>query len=181
MATLTISGGKALEAKLRELSEKVTKAATLRVGFLEGAKYPDGTPVAMVAAIQEYGAPGAGIPPRPFFRSMIAAKKDRWGDALGMAMVDHDYDVVRAMAVMGQGISGQLQESIINLDEPALSPITLMLRKMFPVMSTYEKTGKDVGVAAARVAAGKSAGDVSTKPLVWTGNLLDSVNYEVEE
>ena len=181
MATLTISGGAKLEATLREMAKKVAKKATLKVGFLEGATYPDGTPVAMVAAIQEYGAPSAGIPPRPFFRTMIAEKKGAWGDALGLCLLESDYNPARAMAMMGQGISGQLQESIINLDEPALSPITLMLRKMFPVGKTYEKTGKDVGKAAALVAAGKTAGDVSTKPLVWTGNLLDSVNYEVSE
>ena len=181
MATLTISGGKKLEATLRELAKKVTKKATLRVGFLEGATYPDGTPVAMVAAIQEYGAPSAGIPPRPFFRTMVSEKKGAWGDALGKIMLSTDFDSVKALDLMGEGIQGQLQESITQLDEPALSQVTLMLRQMFPVMSTYEKTGKDVGIAAARVAAGERATDVSTKPLVWTGHLLQSVSHEVDE
>ena len=74
----TISGGQKLDAALREMASKVAVPATLRVGFLENAKYPDGTPVAMVAAIQDYGAPGAGIPPRPFFRNMIADKQREW-------------------------------------------------------------------------------------------------------
>jgi hypothetical protein len=55
MATQTFSGGAALEAKLREIAEKVGKANTVNVGFLEGATYPDGTPVAQIAAINEYG------------------------------------------------------------------------------------------------------------------------------
>ena len=49
------SGGAALEAKLREIAEKVGAPKTVRVGFLEGATYPDGTPVALVAATNEYG------------------------------------------------------------------------------------------------------------------------------
>lgn len=49
------SGGAALEAKLREIAEKVGAPKTVRVGFLEDATYPDGTPVALVAATNEYG------------------------------------------------------------------------------------------------------------------------------
>lgn len=55
MVTKAFSGGAALEAKLREIAEKVGKAHTVHVGFLEGATYPDGTPVAQIAAINEYG------------------------------------------------------------------------------------------------------------------------------
>lgn len=55
MAAITFSGGEALEAKLREIAEKVGKAKTVNVGFLEGATYPDGTPVALIAAVNEYG------------------------------------------------------------------------------------------------------------------------------
>ena len=181
MTTITISGGAKLEARLKELSKKVAKKATLRVGFLEGATYPDGTPVATVAAIQEYGAPKVGIPPRPFFRSMVAAKKGAWGDALARSLVAADYDATQALDLVGEGIQGQLQESITNLDEPALSPVTLMLREMFPMMSDGVQSYKDVAEARARVAAGESADGVSTKPLVWTGHLLNSVSHEVEE
>ena len=81
----TMQGGKDLEAKLRALAQKVASPATLRVGFLEGATYPDGKPVAMIAAIQDFGAPRAGIPPRPFFRNMIAAKKGEWPGAIARA------------------------------------------------------------------------------------------------
>lgn len=45
----TFSGGAALEAKLSELAEKLGDGKTLRVGFLEGATYPDGQSVPMVA------------------------------------------------------------------------------------------------------------------------------------
>jgi hypothetical protein len=51
----TFSGGAALEAKLKEIAAKVGKPNTVRVGFLEDATYPDGTPVALIAATNEYG------------------------------------------------------------------------------------------------------------------------------
>lgn len=48
-------GGEKLEAKLREIAEKAGQANTVRVGFLENATYPNGLPVAQVAATNEYG------------------------------------------------------------------------------------------------------------------------------
>src|SRR5262245_47719483 len=50
-----LRGGDKLEAALREISRKVGKPGTLRVGFLSDATYPDGTPVALVAAANEFG------------------------------------------------------------------------------------------------------------------------------
>ena len=179
MTARVISGGSKLAATLKKLSDKVEKAASLRVGFLEGSRYPDGTSVPMVAAIQEYGAPRAGIPARPFFRPMVAAKKGAWGKAIGLNLVAADYDSAIALDRVGMGIEGQLRDSIRELDEPALSNVTLMLRAMFPVSSTHQKTYADIAEARRLVAAGESWGDVSTKPLVWTGDLLRSVAHEV--
>jgi hypothetical protein len=174
----TLKGGDKLEAALREISRKVSKPGKLRVGFLEGATYPTGTSVAMVAAIQEFGAPKANIPPRPYFRNMIAEKSDEWAPAIGHLLPQNDYDVPKVLALAGEGIKGQLQQSIVDTTEPPLSPVTLMLRKMFG-NHPEEITGKAVGEAAARVAAGEDYGGVSTKPLDWTGHLKNSVGFEV--
>lgn len=125
MASKAFTGGAALEARLAEIAQRIGKSGTLRVGFLEDASYPNGTPVATVAAIQEFGAPGAHIPPRPFFRTMIAAKKDEWGPALGALVKQHDYDGNAALTQMGQGIEGQLQQSIRDTNDPPLAPATV--------------------------------------------------------
>jgi hypothetical protein len=119
------TGGEAVEEKLREIAAKIGKAGTLRVGFLAGSTYPDGTPVAMVAAIQEYGAPAAGIPPRPFFRNMIREKSPNWGESLGAVAVERDYDMVTTLAYMGQGIHGQLQAAIREFDSVPLAASTV--------------------------------------------------------
>jgi hypothetical protein len=172
-----VVGGAKLEAYLKGMAKKLAKPGTLRVGFLEGSTYPNGTQVAMVAAIQEYGAPRARIPPRPFFRNMIAAKQAEWPGAIAGLLKDHD--PAAALSIAGEAIAGQLRESILRTNAPPLSPVTLMLRKMRIENPGIVITGRTVGIAAARVAAGESTAGVPTKPLVWTSHLINSVDYEV--
>lgn len=176
----SISGGAKLEAALRKISEGVSKAGKVRVGFLENATYPDGTSVPMVAAIQEFGAPKARIPPRPFFRNMIAAKGPEWPEAVGGLLKANDFDADKTLKQMGEGIKGQLQQSLIDTNSPPLSPITIMLRGMKSHDQSLVVTGKTVGEAAARVKAGLTNYGASTKVLDETGHLINSVDYEVK-
>jgi hypothetical protein len=120
-----VRGGESARAFLQSIADKVKRPATLRVGFLEGATYPNGTPVAMIAAVQEFGAPSRGIPPRPFFRRMIAAKEGEWGPAIAALMIEHGYDMPKVMDLAGQGIEGQLRESISSLTDPPLAESTI--------------------------------------------------------
>lgn len=133
----TISGGAALEERLAEIASKLSRGATLKVGFLEGATYPDGTSVAMVAAIQNFGAPSRNIPPRPFFSNMVQDKSPEWPEAVAKLLVDTDYDVERTLALAGEAIKGQLQQSIRDTNSPPLSPRTVQ-RKGFekPLIDT---------------------------------------------
>lgn len=121
----TISGGQKLAAKLRELAQHVTKPASLRVGWLEGATGSDGMLLALRAALTEYGVPSRGQPPRPAFRNMIAAKSPRWGDAVAQALKNKDWDATAAMAQVGELISGQLRESVAGITGPPLAPSTI--------------------------------------------------------
>jgi len=180
MATSSFSGGAKLAAKLDEIAKKLGEKRTLRVGFLEGATYPDenGTTVAQVAFWLNYGTSTA--PPRPFFTDMIAAKSPKWGDALERLLVRTDYDIDAALQMMGEGISDQLRQSIIELDAPPLSEITLMLRKMRIDDPHLVVTGATVGEAARRVAAGEPTAPASTKVGVYTGHMLNSIAYEVD-
>jgi len=175
------TGGAKLDAILRDLARKVERPGTLSVGFLEGATYPDGTSVPMVAALQEYGAPAAGIPPRPYFRGMIASRSGTWGATLAALLKGNGYDGHAALNLMGEEIAADLRDSIIAVTAPPLSPVTLMLRQMRAKSPGLRVTGKVVGEAAARVAAGQTASGVSTKPLIQTGQMLNSVEYRVDE
>lgn len=125
MATIEFSGGSKLEAVLKEIAANAGKAKELSVGFMSGATYPDGTPVAMVAAIQNYGAPEANIPARPFFSNMVKDKSPKWGESLGNVLQENNYDADLALKAMGQGIEGQLQESIRQTESPALALSTI--------------------------------------------------------
>lgn len=180
-----MSGGGKLMSRLRTIANKVKNASVgtpeVRVGWLADAKYPNGTQVALVAAIQEFGAPSVGIPPRPFFRPMIAKHRDEWGPGLGGIMVANDFDARKSLAAIGQVIEGQLRQAIVDVNAPALSPTTLMLRKMLKANPALRDTMSYATVieARARVAAGRSYAGVSTKPLIDTAHMLNTIDSEV--
>jgi hypothetical protein len=188
MASVTISGGGRLRARLDEIARSLGTAKKVDVGYMAGAKmigdaYPDHPPVAMVAAIQNFGAPGASIPPRPFFTNMVRDNKGDWPESLAEALAVQDYDASRALDTMGQMIGEQLQDSVRETYTPALSPVTVMLRGMRSVGGpNFRVTGATVGEAAQRVADGKTNYGASTKPLIDTpaANLLNAVTHTVE-
>jgi len=133
-----IRGGAQFERAMQLLAEMVgDNPAILRVGFLENATYPNGTPVAMIAAIHNYGAPRAGIPARPFFTNMIAKKSPEWPSAIAGLLAANDYDVELVLDITGQAIAGQLRQEIIDTNAPPLAPSTIR-RKGFakPLIET---------------------------------------------
>lgn len=65
---IRIDGGKELERRL-EVARQATGVSGVKIGFFESARYSDGTPVAAVAAWNEWGTSTA--PERPFFRASI--------------------------------------------------------------------------------------------------------------
>ena len=130
------------------------------------------TSVAMVAAIQEFGAPRVGIPPRPFFRNMVRDKQGEWPGAIEQALKVTDYDAKKALEMVGEGVAGQLRQSIVDLMEPELSPVTLMVRQI--VGPNGRATFADVKEARRRVAAGEteSWAQAKTRQLARARELL---------
>ncbi len=145
----TIRGGDKLQSALARLTINIKRPGTLRVGFLEGATYPSGQrpalrarykkrrakgaikgvagglPVAMIAAIQEFGALRAGIPPRPFMRNTIAAKSSEWPKAIANLLKQTNYDGRKTLELTGMTIAGQVRQSIIDTNSPPLKPATV--------------------------------------------------------
>lgn len=132
-----IKGGEKMARALADIGRKLGSKSSLAVGFMEGATEADGTSIPMVAAIQNFGAPSRGIPPRPFFSNMVAAKQGEWAPALGRLLEANDFDAVRSLEVLGEGIAGQLKQSILDTNEPPLAPATIR-RKGFvkPLVDT---------------------------------------------
>lgn len=190
-----VSGGDRLANALAQVSIGLRRGAELKVGFFEGAVYPDGTPVALVAAVQEFGASNARlgkIPPRPYFRPMVAAKSGEWPAKIGALLRGNGYDANATMQAMGLAIQGDLKQSIADVQSPPLSQVTLTLRETYALDGSLRSGKKGwparlgaraVITAIRRVKAGLTSKLTGTaaKPLVWTGNLLHSVDYEVEE
>jgi hypothetical protein len=133
-----VTGGDQWEKRLQEIAAALGNKSSVRVGFLENATYPDGTPVALVALIQDSGAPNAGIPPRPFFRNMIASKSPEWPQAIFDLLKSTNYDTQQTLMLVGDAIKGQLQQSIRDTNAPPLKPATIK-RKGFekPLIEHY--------------------------------------------
>lgn len=149
-----------MAGKIIDFLEQVGKSLEskqVKVGFVDGATYPDGTSVAMVAAINEYGNPSNNQPPRPFFRNAISEKSGDWVETVAKG-IRAGIDTTQVLEVAGAQIKGDVQESIAILIEPKLSDVTLHIRrtrKKFP--------------------------NQSTKPLEDTKLMFGDVNYEVGE
>lgn len=169
-----------IRAKLDDVpAQFADKVAT--VGWFESAKYPDGTPVAYVAAIQELGAPAQRIPPRPFIRPAEAANKTAWVGLLSRgvkAVIDDRMSADDVLDGVGMQAAADIQQSIEHVNSPALSPITVLLRKWRREGRVI--TGATVGEAAAELAKNPSAaGGQNADPLKDTGLLIATVSHAV--
>lgn len=153
-----------------------------KVGWMESAVYPDGTPVAYVAAIQEYGAPSQGIPSRSFMRTTEAAELANWQQLMGegaAACLSGTHSARAVLEAVSNQAKGDIQKTISELTQPKLSPVTVLLRKWRREGRTI--TGATVGEAA-RALAGPNppdTGGVSDKPLNDSGYMLATITNEV--
>lgn len=125
-----------VQGKLDEISKKMG-GVSVSIGFMEDATYPDGTSVAAVAFWNEFGVPEHNQPPRPFFRNMIEEHQDEWPAQMAAQAKGTNYDGPRVLGLMGELIKGELQQSINDLDSPALAASTVA-RKGFekPLIDT---------------------------------------------
>ena len=157
------------------LSKYKEMNASVRVGVLENATYPDGTPVAMVAFWNEYGTRLA--PPRPFFRNAISENKGNWVKSIKNLVAIHN-DPKQVMGLIGVAMSEQIKDSIKTLSSPKNSDVTLLLKNRFPMGGyKYGDYMKAIGDAQ----KGISAKGGNNNPLIWSGKMLRSISFEVGE
>lgn len=145
------------EAQRFQLAMKELNGLQTKVGWFEGNKYPDGTPVAYVASIQEFGYPAGGIPPRPFIRPTISAQQGAWTDATAKMVRRIGTGQMTARSVMetlGGLAAGDIRKAIAEVTAPPLDKRTL--------------------------AARRSRGNNSTKPLVDTRIMQPTVTSITE-
>lgn len=99
--------------------------ASVRVGVLENATYPDGTPVAMVAFWNEYGTKTS--PVRAFFRTTVSDQKKNWVLSVQNLMKMHD-DPKKVMGLIGEHMRGQIVQSINTWTDPPNAPYTVAMK-----------------------------------------------------
>lgn len=161
---------------------------SLKVGFLESAHYPDGTPVAYVASIQEFGH--GSTPPRPFMRPAQEQNKDKWNNNFARAVkaaINGVMDLDQGLEQVGMVAAGDVRKAIKAVTAPPLSILTLLIRKHKKGGGTVN--GREVGrLAGERDFEGPrpkkdktmNLSGVSTKPLVDDGIMIQSVTSVVE-
>lgn len=144
-----------LEARLQQLPNEFENKE-LQVGIPTNAQYEDGTQIAYIGAIQEFGAPEVGIPPRRFFGPTIAAQKSNWVRAVRQSVkmaVANNLTAEDALDGVGALMSADIKDTIASIYDPKLKDGTLANRR--------------------------TRGNSSAKPLVDTGALFDSITWAV--
>ena len=173
MAARSIKMSDAVTAKLLDLARKAH--GSVQVGFIDSDQAP-------IAFWNEFGHKGRfPAPARPFFRNMVANQSGKWPGMMAQALKSTQMDGRRTLAYMGEEIEGALKQSIIDFTSPALSPTTLRLRLKFGNQPQNIRA-RDVVQAQQEVAAGAPvASGTQAKPLIWTGQMLNSTTYKVSQ
>jgi hypothetical protein len=136
----------------------------VKIGFFENSKYEDGTPVAYIAAIQEFGYEAGGIPSRSFMRTTQKENTKRWTDMAFKAFVACGKGRISAEDAydrLGMDAQKAVFKKIKSIKLPELADGTIAARKR------------------AKANGGKGATAAITKPLIDTGTMLAAVSYEV--
>ena len=140
MAALKQRGGDKFKKFVRDNSEE--KKITLQVGFFKGSKYDDGTQVAQVAVINNFGTRSkktgkVKIPARPFFSQATEIYKADRKRIIKEAFIPQR-TARKSVALVGDKIVELIQTRITKLRTPPKSEATLRLHpgKTNPLINT---------------------------------------------
>lgn len=152
--------GAKLKAALRKIAE--CSKVSLDVGFFEDAKYPDGTSVAYVAYLNEYGGHN---PARPFMQQTAKKRMKNWTDGVKKAVEQTGVTpagVKRAFEKAGQQAEGDIKRTIKDWPPGGNAPST-------------------VAAKARRARSGKNLVPINPETvLIDTGKMISSVSHEVK-
>lgn len=123
----------------------------VNVGVPEGKREEDGTPVAMIAAVHEFGSPSQGIPERPFLRVAVQRNRQKYVrlNRINLVkMLRGQATVEQALGQLGEMAKGDVQTEIRSGNFAPLKPATI-----------------------------KRKG--SSRPLIDTGQMVQSIAWEL--
>lgn len=167
----------ALSDLLKRVQE--LQAKKVQVGWFESSQYSDGTPVAEVAIMQEFGTKTA--PARPFMRPTVANEKSNWADKIApdvKNVVNGSESVSDLYTKAGVIIEGDVVHTIASITSPPLTDTTLLLRKWR--QEGRKITGATVGEAHAALNSDNPPSlSTNTKPLNDTGYMVATLTHEI--
>jgi hypothetical protein len=137
-----------------------------QVGWFASAKYKDGTSVAYVASIQEYGYAPKNIPPRMGMRETIAEKQASWGQyaAYGARKVlEGTMTPYDALELLGSRAQGNFYKHISEVTQPPLT------------FATQAARARRLGIPADELTM------TGAKPLNDTGLMIASLTHQVTD
>ncbi len=191
MSRSGFSGGDRMMRHLEEVQKRIERATAVRVGFLENSTYPDGTPTAYIAAIQEFGATvNVEAHTQTIYRSINSDGSFKQSgrfvkSAKSNYATDHavgDYTITiparpffRRMldAKMGQW-PDQLAKVLRAADYDGQVALQRMGEKIKGDLQGSVRDLADPPLAPSTIAA-----KGFDKPLIDTGHLMNSVDYQV--
>jgi hypothetical protein len=137
-------------AKLKATVDRIkTENPKVYIGVPRGAEpEKNGTPMAVVAATHEFGAPSRGIPERSFLRVSLTANAGKYVNfnrALIPRIVNGQFTIEEALGLLGEMAKGDVQK--------------------FIAANTYQLNEKTI----------KRKG--SSKALIDTGNMRQSITW----
>lgn len=150
--------------------------ASVKAGFFKTATEADGTPIAAIAAVQEFGAVVRGreghtivIPPRPFLRQTVAHHRTAWVRLLANALK-------ASLRTPGRAGDTQhvLQTLVQRLSSPTQALTTVGKAMQTDITQTIHQTHTPPNAPATIRHKGFD------KPLVETGTLQNSVSFQVD-
>ena len=150
----SVSGGDRLGDKLRQIRERLQKNSGVLVGLPAGTgSYEDGAPIAVIGAVHEFGSADGTIPERSFLRVPLRQNAEDF-KSVWRAQISK---VVEGELSMHQVMS-QLGARAVAVSQEAIS------EGIAP--GNAESTVKRKG---------------SSKPLIDTGQLRQSITFIVED
>lgn len=143
-----LGGMKALKKRSQTLDH-----GGVKVGVPGSLSHQDGTSLAMIAAVHEFGNPEKGIPERSFLRGSILTNRKKYADAskkLSFRVLSGDMQAAQAYGLLGQAASDDVKQFIREGDFVPNAPATVARKG-------------------------------SSKPLIDTGQLRQSITFVVDE
>ena len=188
-----LTGGSKLDARLRAIAGRLGKAGSLRVGFLEGGTYPGGASLPLVAATQEFG----GTVVIPAHTVQVFRRLNKSGE------FERSGRFVKRAASNFQTSHQVAAYSVTIPARPFMRPAVAAGRNRWGaelatmLAATNYDAGRSLGLLGEQI-AGEIRGSIlavtapalapqtvrrkgTSKPLVNTGHMLNSVDFEVSE